>query len=287
MPCRSIGKAGTQSLDVTSWQGLMATTSSSLVVKNFINAIFEHSKAKEADIKTEDEIGRVILWSLKALAAGKWHTHDHLGHEYPADSAEGRLAGQDLAGGYFCIVWLLKSDLDYACNHLHLRHYSAAMSCDLCPCTRHGPPAMWPSNFFSDSGWTSALYNVDEWKALYPALPHWIFELDNVNQHNLEPVELHIIWLGTAMWFLGSVLWMLVFRVLPNDAPSNATSVWEQVSQCYSEMGASSQYTNLSINSFCNPAQPGGHYPKLKVKGTEVKSLTYMMCTVLEQQHGQ
>ena len=147
VPCLSIGKAGAKSLDVTSWQSLLAASSSSLLAKNFINAICEQSKVKQEDIKTEDEIGDGVLWSLKALAAGKWPAHDHRGISYPANSAEGRLAGTDLADGYFCIVWLLKSDLDYVAIRLHLRQYGAHEPCDLCPCSRQGPPANWPSLF--------------------------------------------------------------------------------------------------------------------------------------------
>jgi len=111
-------------------------------------------------------------------------------------------------------------------------------------------------------------------------LPHWIFQLAHVNQHNLEPDELHIIWLGTAMCFFGSVLWMLVFRVLPNAASSNMASLWDQISRCYSDMGISTQHTNLSIGSFCNAEKPNGHYPKLKGKGAEVKGLTLVLCKV-------
>lgn len=280
VPCLSIGKAGTKSLDVTSWQSLLASGQSSLLVKNFINGMFEQSKVKQADINTEKELGEVILWSLRALATGTWPTHNHRGEPYDPTSAEGLLADTDLADGYFCIMWLLKSDLDYVGNHLHLRHYGANEPCDLCPCNRDAPPSMWPSNFFADSGWIAAPHTVEQWRALYPNLPHWIFELGHVTHHNLEPDELHIIWLGTAMWFLGSVLWMLVFRILPNSATSNMTLLWEQISRCFSIMGTSSQYTSLSVASFCDPKKPNGHFPKLKGKGAEVKGLSLVMSKV-------
>jgi hypothetical protein len=124
------------------------------------------------------------------------------------------------------------------------------------------------------------LYTTEQWLALYPNRPHWIFDLDNVTHHNLEPDELHIIWLGTAMWFLGSVLRMLVFRILPDTAVANMSKVWSQIAQCYSDMGSSVQYTNLSIASFCDPQKPNGHYPKLKGKGAVVKSLASVLCQV-------
>ena len=104
------------------------------------------------------------------------------------------------------------------------------------------------------------MYSNEEWRALYPNLPHWIFRLDTVTHHNLEPDELYIIWLGTAI--------------------DNMSNVWSQIAQCYSDMRSSGQYTNLSLSSFCDPKKPNGNYPKLKGKGAEVKSLASVLCKV-------
>ena len=75
------------------------------------------------------------------------------------------------------------------------------------------------------------------------------------------------------MWFLGSVLWMLVFRVLDGAAVDNMATIWSKISDAYADLQPPAQYTNLGLSSFCNPMKPCGHFPKLKGKGAEVKGL--------------
>ena len=90
---------------------------------------------------------------------------------------------------------------------------------------------------------------------------------------NVEPDELHVIHLGTSMWFLGSVLWILVFQILPGSTSARADELWRRISRAYSALQPSTQYTNVSVKSFCDESKPSGHYPKLKGKGAEVKGL--------------
>ena len=150
VPVIQVGKPGTKSLDVTSHQSILAKNSSSLRVKQPVTAIFEQNKAPT----TEAEVGAVLRWSYEALAAGRWPSMDHHGRRYDLDptSAEAQLAGQSLAGGYCGVLYLIKSDLDYLPKSLGLRHYSANVPCDTCPCNKTGPPRMWPTNFNEDSG---------------------------------------------------------------------------------------------------------------------------------------
>jgi len=218
-------------------------------------------------------MGDVVYWSLRALYNGKWPSEDHKGNVYPPSSAEGLLAGTDLAGGYFALIWLIKSDLDYVGNYLHLRHYGSTEPCDHCPCTTTGPPSAWPTNFGPDSSWIANLFTPEQWRALYPTVPHWLFFFEFLSNLNVEPDELHVIHLGTSMWFLGSVLWMLVFRVLDGRAEDNMKIVWSRLSEAYAVLNPGAQYTNLGLGSFCDPSKPSGHFPKLKGKGAEVKGL--------------
>ena len=78
-------------------------------VKQYITSIFKQSVTEG----TMDEIWRVVVWSLEALYEGKWPATDHRGVPYPANSAEGLIAGQDLAGGYRGLLWMIKGDLKF------------------------------------------------------------------------------------------------------------------------------------------------------------------------------
>lgn len=250
---------------MTSQQSVLACSGSSLHVKQPVCAVFESNKVKSEVANTEAEIGQVLLWSYKALETGKWPHTDYRGRAWPAGSAEAQLAGQDLAGGYRGVVFISKADLDFVAKSLGLRHYGANQPCDFCPCDRSSAEqGWWPTNFGRTSLWKNALYTAEEWRALYPAVPHWLFSLDHFCQYNVEPDELHIVWLGTAMYCNGSVLWLLVFRILPDSPTKNMENLWADIVDCYRELGISTQYTNLSIGSFCDVLKPSGHYPKLK-----------------------
>ncbi len=84
-------------------------------MKQLVFGIFVTSKASE---RTMNDAWKITTWSLGALYAGKFPTHDHNGIRYPAHTAEGTLAGQDLADGMCCVVWILKGDLKYFAEEL-------------------------------------------------------------------------------------------------------------------------------------------------------------------------
>ena len=46
----------------------------------------------------------ILVWSLRALATGKWPAQDWRGVPYAQDSEEGQKAGSFLAGGYSAVI---------------------------------------------------------------------------------------------------------------------------------------------------------------------------------------
>ena len=98
---------------------------------------------------------------------------------------------------------------------------------------------------------------------------HFVFQLPYLSCHNLEVDELHVMHLGTTMYMLGSVLYMLVFHVLAGAPEDNMQEIWGCINQFYKDHKVVTQYCNLKIGSFHEP----GQFPKLKGKGAEVKDL--------------
>ena len=141
--CLAVGKSGAESLDVTSWQSVLAVGGSSLDLKFFVSAMSQNNKLKRSagdEYGTYTEIGETLFWSCNSLLKGKRPDRDHKGELYGALSAEGLLAGSDLADGHFGVVWLIISDLDHVAKYLHCRHYMSNQPCDHCPCRANGPP---------------------------------------------------------------------------------------------------------------------------------------------------
>ena len=117
------------------------------------------------------------------------------------------------------------------------------------------------------------LYSHVEWKRANPN-PHFVFQTFYLSCINVDPDELHIMHLGTSMYLLGSVLWLLCFDILTGTPVQNMGKVWHHIVEEYKRPPATvCQYSNLTLKSFCNPDKWDTGYPKLKGKGAEVKDL--------------
>lgn len=75
------------------------------------------------------------------------------------------------------------------------------------------------------------------------------------------------------MSLLGSVLWLLCYRMLPQSPDKNMATIWTKICAAYKKHKVMTQYSALTLNSFVAPEQPTKQYPKLKGKGAEVKDL--------------
>ena len=113
-------------------------------MKLYIFGMFEDCKGKGVvldDDTTMNESWRVVVESLEAAYDGVFQQGEEC-------------AGQELAGGFFLVVWCLKGDLDYFAKGLHLRHYTRNEFCEFCPAhSNEAVPAMLWSNFRVDAGW--------------------------------------------------------------------------------------------------------------------------------------
>lgn len=94
---------------------------------------------------------------------------------------------------------------------------------------------------------------------------------------------MHTIHIGTSTYFLGSVLWMLVYRILPLAALENMSQLWTEIVAEYRTLGCPTQYSNLGISSFVDPAKPNSKYPKLKGRAAEIKWLAPCLRNIWER----
>ena len=89
---------------------------------------------------------------------------------------------------------------------------------------------MWPNYFEDNAGWKSQLFTPAEWRQLERPHLHVLFELPYLSMLNIEPDELHILHLGTTMYLVGSVLWCLVYKLMPESPVSNMHKLWGEIS---------------------------------------------------------
>ena len=94
--------------------------------------------------------------------------------------------------------------------------------------------------------------------------------LPYLSVHNLEPDELHVLYLGVLQQMVGSVLFVLCFHVMVGTPTENVKAAWTSICRFYRVHSTKTQFTNMRLSSF----HEAGEYPKLKGKGAEIKDLT-------------
>ena len=178
-PAVGVGKAHSKSYDCYSWMSILAHGPTSRV-KLYLCGIFEDCKAKASDSSVADtmeEIWRHILWPLLAAYEGVFPMTNANNQPWDEQSLEASASGQELAGGFFLVVWSLKGDLDYFAKGLQLRHYGANEFCEFCPatCVLDVPGLVW-TNFGRRCLWTQRLYTKAQRGELHPQR-RWSFNV--------------------------------------------------------------------------------------------------------------
>jgi hypothetical protein len=229
-----VGKHGTRSFEVHSWQSILGKGNNK-ILKHYIFGMFTASMANQ----TMPECWTILIWSFLALFSGVFPSRDHDGKEFSAGSSDyilgkdrSPLAGTDEDDTFFCVIWSLKGDWDYFMKGLKLRGYNANKLCDFCCADKgHGDPGMLPNNLGRAPTWKSTLLNSDAWRALYEGNLHALFvAFAFLSNANVDPDELHVLHIGTTMYFLGSVMWLVVYRLMPQTPSENMTKLWAFIS---------------------------------------------------------
>ena len=115
VPVTGIGKSWGKSAEVVSWSSLLqrhsSTIDSHFLIISIMNSMFVSGTGRRNN--TMRAIWAIIAWSLKQAFAGIHPSSNMFNEPFPADSAEGRRAGTDIADGYFLVLWAIRGDLDF------------------------------------------------------------------------------------------------------------------------------------------------------------------------------
>ncbi len=67
------------------------------------------------------------------------------------------------------------------------------------------------------------------------------------------------MYLGINQVLLGTVLWLLCFRMMPGAAAANLEKVWSQIHDHYSANPVASHFSNLNLSSFTDAKKKTFH----------------------------
>jgi hypothetical protein len=105
--------------------------------------------------------------------------------------------------------------------------------------------------------------------------PHRIFLLQFVTYFVIFVDLLHCKYLGIDMYFCASVLWLLVYILLPGAPHEALKTVWDFIEDYYADKPhlKAHKYNNMRLSMFTNPEDPTSSAPELRGKAAEIKAL--------------
>eukprot|EP00969_Alexandrium_andersonii_P317394 14022402-Alexandrium_andersonii.AAC.1 len=190
-------------LECISWQSILAVQSTDHFTST-LDSIFL-AFAVYAKTMVEDGSTKKVMWQalVQSLLA--------------AEEGVDPVTKQPLAGGYFCVVWALKADMEFFINHYGMPGFWNSKSpCSSCPCTKDmkqtQSPMKW-SNFAMDAPWKQQCFvDNDTWAAHCIAKkkpPHQLFQPRSQNGFGLciaahQKDVLHVVCLGILPHLLGN-----------------------------------------------------------------------------------
>ena len=226
-------------------------------------------------LDTEDNVWRYIQWDLEALWSGTFPLTDADGRHWPRGSQEAKDQGKPLASGYFGVPWILKADLEYYANVMHLEHWSRGHNpCCKCKVDRD----QFPWTDYRLVGDPRVQWSEPEWRAAHPHC-HRFFNILHCGLHAVVIDIMHTMSLGVAQHVGANVLFELVWSAIPSGTlQQKLMEVWCSVKEYYSVNQVRTRVSKLTLAMITDTQRPQKVYPHLATKAKE----TEWLCRALE-----
>ena len=157
---------------------------------------------------TEEELYRVLVWSVQVLMKGVHPHNDHTGQPWPVGSARWALRGEELAGGLRLFFAQFIGDWEWCVDTFGWRGYRHNFMCHRCWASKvlsH----MCYTNFGDDAFWRTTIIShtaymlMEIWRSSLEDMPGWRLE-------RTRPDSMHTVNLGLLPLLIGNVLLWLV-----------------------------------------------------------------------------
>ena len=275
VPTTGIAKSWGKMLNVFHWSSMIASGSTREMCM-YVWAFWETYKSKTPGHMTYHHFMQKLKWSFECLWTGRWSEKDENDVMYPDDSDEMWLAKNMvwLADGFFGILFSIQSDNDFFSDCFGFPRWNSGSPCAFCPCTQQGGLMPW-DNFQTVpdlAPWMNLCFDVAHFLTQNP-FANPLFEVSGVSALTAQLDFMHVKYLGSDQYLYGSVLFLIVYRLMPDgNAANNLTQIWEFIKEFYKNNKdiCRCPYKMIKLSMFSSG--PGG-YPKLKGKAAEVRDL--------------
>ena len=183
--------------------------------------------------------------------------------------------------GYKYMIFLLQGDLEHFQDVFGLARFNSKEPCFFCPANSSSLP--WRDFRPKLCLWVSQLYSTNSWRPRFKNASVML-KVSGTSVWSIIPDVLHCKYLGTDMYFLASVLWLLAFKLLPAGPQENLNIVWQSLERYYKAHPSPHRYNNLKVSMFCpDPDSPFKKMAKLKGRGAEIKVLVPALHVVWQE----
>ena len=230
-----IGKVWSKAVNCLSFGGMLGAIGGAFDTHLIIWLLFEHILSKAADgPRTMQTLWRHLVWSLYWLYVGRWPDQDPNGVPYVGGLA-GQLAGKELAGGFFGVLWNFKFDLDFGQGNFRLADHSNGLPCFSCPAgCLPGMPWTDCRKETEGNSWIGSVYTNATHAARFGDSLHRLLRcLPGFGIANFIPDVLHVKWLGAVQYFIGGALALLPHYHMPGDPKENLIPVVAAIKLAY------------------------------------------------------
>lgn len=179
------------------WSWSSATTHGGSLDCKFVTVVVPVSRMLR---ETEDEIMKVLGWSMQCLEEGIYPATDHKGQEFRCGSRRHRMAGRPLAGGFAARFAGWKGDYK-ARREVHRlqRWYNCGFICERCAASSHRP-ATYYGDFKQSAGWRKTEINHEMQVATTTAenMSPWLLRIRGFRYSRCLDDSMHCVHLGVA-----------------------------------------------------------------------------------------
>ena len=174
VPVKGVGKSWGKSAEVYSIASLLAEPGfrlSQFLVFIIMLQVIVQGGAED----TRDAFWARMQWSLYWLWRGVWPTHGPDGVRY-TEGPDFERANTPLAGGFWAILWALRSDLEHFVKY-KLENCNSGFPCFCCRANMHDDDLPW-SDFRRIAKWRATIWTHVSWRAARADIHHFFGSLE-------------------------------------------------------------------------------------------------------------
>lgn len=283
VPVTGIGKVWSRSVLSFSWMSMLCSAlgGKGKDLTFYITGVFEKfaTPSTEHCLGTMGTMWSVMLWTFQALWDGVWPSTDWRGIAFPADTVQGRRAGQRLAGKYSACLLQLCGDLDYNAKWLGTPNWSIHSGpCVQCRTTFAGINS-WQDNR-QTSGWQRTLLSAASWRSQWTT-KCLLFGLPGMNCWSIAYDLMHNLYLGWLQHFFGSAFYLLTHECLHEEPLSNLKVVEETIGAIQRRDPTRARYRQRL--SKLSMFMKSSGFPKLKGRAADIRGLDWALLNTWQQ----